>query len=162
MHLKRYHYIIGFTLIFVLALLVGLKLNKKCEKSDYARCELLFGEVSLNAKVAYSKESQMKGLMGVKSLKDNEGMIFVYDEPSYLSFWMKNTLIPLSIAFIEADGRIAEIYNMKVEGRDKKDYEFPVYQSPTMVMYAVEAPSGWFTLNGIQKNDRMTIPEKLK
>ena len=160
MHLKRQHYIIGFTLIFLIALLVGLKLNRKCERMDSARCELLFGEVSLNVKVAYSKESQAKGLMGIKGLKDNEGMIFVYDEPSYLSFWMKNTLIPLSIAFVEADGRIAEIYNMKVEG-EKKDYEFPVYQSPTMVMYAVEAPSGWFTLNGIQKNDRMTIPEGL-
>jgi hypothetical protein len=161
MHLKRQHYIIGFTLIFVLALLVGLKLNKKCDKSDYARCKLLFGDISLDVTIAYSKESQAKGLMGVKNLKDNEGMIFVYDEPSYLSFWMKNTLIPLSIAFVEADGRIAEIYNMKVEG-EKKDYEFPVYQSPTMVRYAVEAPSGWFTLNGIQKNDRMTIPESLK
>lgn len=161
MQLKKRHYIMGFTLIFIISLLVGLKLNKKCEKRDSAKCALFFGEISLNVKVAYSKEAQMKGLMGVKSLKDNEGMIFVYDEPSYLSFWMKNTLIPLSIAFVEADGRIAEIYNMRVEG-EKKDNEFPVYQSPTMVRYAVEAPSGWFTLNGIQKNDRMIVPEVLK
>ena len=115
----------------------------------------------MNVKVAYSKKAQAKGLMGIKDLKENEGMIFVYDEPSYLSFWIKNTLIPLSIAFVEADGHISDIYNMRVEG-EKKDYEFPVYQSQTMVRYAVEAPSGWFTLRGIQKNDRMTIPEGLK
>lgn len=161
MRSKKVYYVLGAVLIFVIALLLGLRLNKRCEKRDRARCELLFGSNSLNVKVAYSKQAQMKGLMGVKSLKDNEGMIFVYDEPSYLSFWMKNTLIPLSIAFVEADGRIAEIYNMKVEG-DKKDREFPVYQSPTMVRYAVEAASGWFTLNGIQKNDHMTVPQGLK
>jgi hypothetical protein len=111
--------------------------------------------------VAYSKERQAKGLMNVTALKDNEGMIFVYDYPSYLSFWMKNTLIPLSIAFVEEDGRIAEIYDMKVEGI-KNDNEFPVYQSPTMVRYAIEAPLGWFTLNNISRNDRINIPEELK
>ena len=121
MHLKRQHYIIGFTLIFVLALLVGLKLNKKCDKSDYARCKLLFGDISLDVTIAYSKESQAKGLMGVKNLKDNEGMIFVYDEPSYLSFWMKNTLIPLSIAFVEADGRISQIQKEKSSGNQFYD-----------------------------------------
>ncbi len=161
MQLKKWHYIIGFASIFLLALLFGLKFNKKCEKADASRCELSFGERSLDVKVAYSKQAQAKGLMGVTNLKDNEGMIFVYDEPSYLSFWMKNTLIPLSIAFIEADGKISAIYNMNVEGA-KQDYELPTYQSPTMVMYAVEAPLGWFTLNGIQKNDYVTIPEGLK
>ena len=161
MNLKKIHYVTIFALIFIIFALIGLKINKKCEKKDHSICKLSTEAVSINVKVAYSKEAQAKGLMGVRALSNNEGMIFVYDEPSYLSFWMKNTLIPLSIAFVEGDGRIVEIYDMKVEG-DKKDQEFPVYQSPTMVKYAVEAPLGWFTLNGIKKNDLLNIPNGLK
>ena len=161
MHLKKKHYILGLIIIFLIFLFVGLSFNKKCEKKDDSICLIPFNNLSLTVKIAYSKERQAQGLMNVKKLKDNEGMIFVYDEPSYLSFWMKNTLIPLSIAFVEADGRIAEIYDMKVEG-NKKDYEFPVYQSPTMVRYAIEAPLGWFTLNNIEKNDLINIPKELK
>ena len=161
MRLKKKHYVIGLIIIFLVFLFIGLGLNKRCEKKDNAICVIPFNNVSLTVKIAYSKERQAKGLMSVANLKNNEGMIFVYDEPSYLSFWMKNTLIPLSIAFVETDGRIAEIYDMKVEG-NKKDNELPIYQSPTMVRYAIEAPSGWFVLNNIVKNDRINIPEELK
>lgn len=161
MHLKKKHYAVGLAIIFLIFLFIGLALNNKCKKKDNSTCLIHFTNTSLKVEVAYSKERQAKGLMNVTDLKDNEGMIFVYDYPSYLSFWMKNTLIPLSIAFVEEDGRIAEIYDMKVEG-NKQDYEFPVYQSPTMVRYAIEAPLGWFTLNNISKNDRINIPEELK
>lgn len=161
MNLKKRHYVIWLTIISLVFLVVGFRLNKKCEKKDDSICVIPFTNTSLTVKVAYSQQRQEKGLMNVTSLKENEGMIFVYDNPNRLSFWMKNTLIPLSIAFVETDGRIAEIYNMKVEG-NKQDYEFPVYQSPTMVRYAIEAPSGWFTLNNIVKNDRVNIPKELK
>jgi len=161
MRLKKKHYTAILIIIFLIFLSLGVVMNKKCEKKDNSICVIPFTNTSLTVKIAYSKERQAKGLMNVTSLKDNEGMIFVYDEPSYLSFWMKNTLIPLSIAFVEADGRIAEIYDMKVEG-DKKDRDFPVYQSPTMVRYAIEAPLGWFTLNNIEKTEHIKIPEELK
>ena len=161
MIIKKKYYVLGFVIIFLIFLSICFVINKKCEKKDNSICVIPFTNVSLTVKIAYSKERQAKGLMNVTALKDNEGMIFVYDEPSYLSFWMKNTLIPLSIAFVEADGRIAEIYDMKVEGF-KTDSEFPVYQSPTMVQYAIEAPSGWFMLNNIVKNDRINIPKELK
>jgi len=161
MKLKKKHYIFGLISVFLLFLLIGIFFNKKCEKRDYASCNLLFGGTSLKATVVYSKKAQAKGLMGVKKLKNNEGMIFVYDEPIYLSFWMKNTLIPLSIAFINEDGLVTEIYEMQVEN-NKKDYDLPVYQSHYLVKYAVEAPAGWFILNSINKNDRVNIPEELK
>jgi len=161
MYLKKKHGFISLIIILLISVLISWGFNKKCEKKDNSICVIPFTNVSLKTKVAYSKERQAKGLMNVTSLKDNEGMIFVYDYPNYLSFWMKNTLIPLSIAFVEADGRIVKIYNMAVEGK-KQDDEFPVYQSPTMVMYAIEAPLGWFTLNNISENDRINIPKELK
>jgi len=161
MHLKKKHYVIVITIFSLISLFIWSGLNKRCEKKDNAICTIPFTNTSLTVKVAYSRERQEIGLMNVTSLKDNEGMVFVYDEPKPLSFWMKNTLVPLSIAFVEDGGRISEIYDMKVEG-NKKDYEFPVYQSTTMVRYAIEAPLGWFTLNNIGKNDRINIPEKLK
>jgi|GEM_PF-1559384 len=158
---RKKYYIIGIGVTLLILLIVTFGVTKKCEKKDNSVCIVPFNNISLTVKVAYSKERQEKGLMNITSLKDNEGMIFVYDYSSYLSFWMKNTLIPLSIAFVEPEGRIAKIYNMKVEG-NKQDRDFPVYQSPTMVRYAIEAPLGWFTLNNIGENDHINIPRELK
>ena len=63
--------------------------------------------------VAKSPEQQERGLMFVRSLAPNRGMIFPYDPPQQVAFWMKNTLIPLDIIFIRADGRIARIADAK-------------------------------------------------
>jgi uncharacterized membrane protein (UPF0127 family) len=61
--------------------------------------------------VAATPEQQERGLMFVKALAPDRGMIFPYDPPQQIAFWMKNTLIPLDIIFIRADGTIAKIYN---------------------------------------------------
>jgi uncharacterized membrane protein (UPF0127 family) len=85
-----------------------------------------------------------------KSLPDGEGMIFVFERDQQLSFWMKNTLIPLSIAYITSDGRITEI-------RDMYPHDENTVQSSRSVRYALEVPQGWFGRAGIRPGDVVRI-----
>ena len=91
-------------ILILIGIIVIFATRKGCSKKDYAICRVHAEESTLKLKVAYSSEAQEHGLMGVSALLDDTGMIFVYEKPENLSFWMKNTLIPLSIAFVESDG----------------------------------------------------------
>jgi uncharacterized protein len=161
----------SLTLLVVLALVlasalalvvVGFKFKtNECSKKDQAICKTEVDGNKLKLKVAYSRSAQAQGLMWVTELKDGTGMIFVYDRPQYLSFWMKNTLIPLSIAFVESDGKISVIYDMYPQP-NSPDNELSTYPSPTMVKYAIEVPLGWFAFRNIKRNSYVDLPEQLK
>jgi uncharacterized membrane protein (UPF0127 family) len=93
--------------------------------------------------------------MNRPSLPDGEGMLFVFEREQILSFWMKNTLIPLSIAFSRTDGRIAEI-------RDMQALDITTVRSARSARYALEVPQGWFTRAGIAPGDYLRLgPEDL-
>jgi uncharacterized membrane protein (UPF0127 family) len=98
------------------------------------------------AEIARSDEQRSRGLMGRKSLADGEGMLFVFETDRILSFWMKNTLIPLSIAFIAHDGRILEIQDMEAQSTRS-------VQSARSARYALEVPQGWFARSRIGPGD---------
>jgi uncharacterized membrane protein (UPF0127 family) len=104
------------------------------------------GPAPLKVELARSPEERGQGLMRRKRLPDGEGMLFIFERDQVLSFWMKDTLIPLSIAFIASDGRIIEIRDMRP--RD----ESPV-KSSRSVRYALEVPQGWFGRAGIRPGD---------
>jgi uncharacterized membrane protein (UPF0127 family) len=108
------------------------------------------GSVSVSAELAKTEEQQTQGLMNRKSLADGEGMLFVYNADTIMHFWMKNTLIDLSIAFIASDGRILEIRNMR-----KGD--LTITTSSRSARYALEVPQGWFGRAGITSGDRLVI-----
>lgn len=103
-------------------------------------------------KLARTSEEQSLGLMHIESLKPDEGMIFIYNEDRKLSFWMKNTLVPLSIAYISKDGTIKEIYHMNPESLT------PV-KSVHSVRYALELSLGSFERSGVSVGDKITFPD---
>jgi hypothetical protein len=80
-------------------------------------------------------------------------MLFVYPDERVLSFWMKNTLIPLSIAFIASDGRIVDLQDMK-----PLDDDPPHYVSAEPARYALEVNKGYFEKHGIKVGDRADLP----
>ena len=88
--------------------------------------------------------------------------LFINDTSRVLSFWMKNTLIPLSIAYVEEDGKISEIINMYPTNKNTPDYEKTIYPSTKRVKYAIEMNQGWFDLRAIKAGDFIKIPEALK
>jgi hypothetical protein len=96
--------------------------------------------------VAETPEERNRGLMGRKYLGKDEGMLFIFEGENYHSFWMKNTLLPLSIAFIDRDGRIVWMTDMKPLTLDS-------HIPPRPVLYALEMNQGWFSKNGIKAGD---------
>jgi uncharacterized membrane protein (UPF0127 family) len=104
----------------------------------------------IRAEVARTVAERETGLMYRRSLADGEGMLFVFERDQMLSFWMKNTLIPLSIAYIAYNGRILEIHDMKPQ-------DLTPVRSGRSVRYALEVPQGWFTRAGIRPGDTFVL-----
>ena len=109
-------------------------------------------EIALvKAEIARTQEDKSRGLMYRKKLPDGEGMLFIYERDDVLSFWMKNTLVPLSIAFITSDGRIIDI-------KDMYPHDENSVHSSRSARYALEVPQGWFSRAGVQNGDVVKIP----
>lgn len=94
------------------------------------------GDNTYNVKEAKTDEEKAKGLSGIKSLPKNEGMIFYFDEPQSTSFWMKDTLIPLDIIFINKDNEVISVHQGKPED------ETPITEDNVFYVVEVNANSG--------------------
>jgi len=103
----------------------------------------------LTVQIADTQEKRDKGLMFVGQLPENEGMLFVFSGKTNVGFWMKNTLIPLSIAFLDSDGKILKILDMV----PCKEDECPTYDPELSYHYAIEVNLGWFEKNHIKVGD---------
>ena len=115
--------------------------------SELKKCQLKLhgsgGEIRLNVEVAATERAREKGLMYRTSLPENSGMLFVFEKERRLSFWMKNTYIPLDIAFIDSGGVITDILQMQPLDTSV------LYNSSTEVRYALEVNQWWFAKHGI-------------
>jgi uncharacterized membrane protein (UPF0127 family) len=110
--------------------------------AELATTTLTIGTQTLTAEVATSPAQRETGLMNRFSLKPDHGMLFVFERSEPLSFWMRNTFVALSIAFISADGRILNIEDMRPQTDDP-------HWSKGAALYALEMKKGWFAERGI-------------
>jgi hypothetical protein len=111
------------------------------------------GVVALRVTVAQTDEDRRRGLMGRSRLAQDAGMAFLFEGPTGTAFWMKDTLIPLSIAFWNEDGRIIAIRDMQPCELDP----CPTYGAPEPFVGAVEANLGWFRDNRVQVGDLVDL-----
>ncbi|MEP6997058.1 MAG: DUF192 domain-containing protein [Betaproteobacteria bacterium] len=102
----------------------------------------------LTAEIAATVPARTVGLMRRFSLQPDHGMLFVFNAPQPLAFWMKDTYVPLSIAFIGADGRILNIEDMSPRTENTHESRGPA-------MFALEMKKGWFANFGIAAGDRV-------
>ena len=107
---------------------------------------LTINQHKVEAEVVATPEQRATGLMNRFSMQPDHGMVFVYDRPQPLGFWMKNTYVPLSIAFIDASGKIVNI-------EDMKPLDESTIWSRGPSLYALEMRQGWFTAKGIGPGD---------
>jgi len=117
--------------------------------------QLSAGMHLIRAEVAADMASRSRGLMFRKSLAQNAGMVFVFDEASQHCMWMKNTLIPLSVAFLDDNGTIINIENMAPQTEDTHCAARPA-------RYALEMDRGWFTARGIKPGTKLGGMEKFR
>lgn len=115
--------------------------------SSLFAAEIQLGSHTIDVEIADTIASREKGLSGRTSLKEGTGMLFVYNEPQAVSFWMKDTLIPLSIGFFDHNQSLLQIMDMMPAARGER--MLPLYKSPGPVKYALEVPLGWFKKNGV-------------
>ena len=116
---------------------------------------LQVGGHTVTAELAITDDDRTMGLMHRESMGTDDGMLFVYPDVRPRSFWMKNTLIPLSIAFADRDGQIVKIADMEPHDTSHTKSVYPA-------MYALEMNQGWFEENGVKKGDRIEgIPKDL-
>ncbi len=113
---------------------------------------LSVGDHTFYVEIAQTSDERAQGLMNRDSLPDDHGMLFVFDRDQRLSFWMKDTSIPLSIAYIARDGTIREIHDME-------PFSLEPVRSTRSVRYALEVNRGAFEEAGIEIGDRVDIPE---
>lgn len=109
-------------------------------------------DIEVTTWVADTDEVRTEGLMFVTKdeMPENQGMLFVFPDVDYLGFWMKNTLIPLDIAFLRSDGTIVTIHTMS-------PLEERTYRSTEPAQYAIEMHAGWFDRHGVKVGDKVDL-----
>lgn len=112
------------------------------------RVTLKAGMHLIQAQVAATPEQRATGLMFRTDMPANEGMLFVFEQPAGQCFWMKNTLLPLTAAFVADDGTIVNLADMKPQTLDSHCSEKPV-------RYVLEMHQGWFAKRGIDSGFRL-------
>ena len=109
--------------------------------------------IPVQVEIADTDAERQTGLSGRTTLAEDAGMLFVFDQEQPLSFWMKDTLIPLSIAYISANGRIVDIQNMQ-------PLDETPHPSAEPAQYALEVNQGFFTERGVAVGDTVELPEQ--
>jgi uncharacterized protein len=137
-----------FLLLFLLACLPAAL------RAELPAVQLSAGMHAIRAEVADTMGARMQGLMHRKSMPQNAGMVFVFDEQATHCMWMKNTYIPLSVAFIDDAGAIVNIENMQPHTEQAHCAARPV-------RFALEMNKGWFAQRGIKPGAKLRGLEKL-
>ena len=115
------------------------------------RTTLSAGMYQINAQLALTPEQRQTGLMFRKEMPQSEGMLFVFDQVAQQCFWMRNTLLPLTAAFLADDGTIVNLADMKPQTTDS-------HCSAQPVRYVLEMNQGWFAKKGLKAGSRLSGP----
>ena len=125
--------------------------SQEAPQLNLPRITLSAGMHLIHAQVAMDRQQQAVGLMFRKDMPTSEGMLFVFERPSTQCFWMKNTLIPLTAAFVADDGMIVNLADMQPQTTTS-------HCSARPVRYVLEMNQGWFAKRGIKAGARLGGP----
>jgi uncharacterized membrane protein (UPF0127 family) len=138
-------------LSFLLLAVAAPAWSQDAPQLDLPRVTLSAGVHLISAQVAATHEQRATGLMFRKEMPANEGMLFVFEQPAGQCFWMKNTLLPLTAAFVADDGTIVNLADMKPQSLDS-------HCSARPVRYVLEMHQGWFSKRGLKAGTKLSGP----
>ena len=127
-----------------------------CQSADpnpvRKRVSLAVGPATFQVETARTEAERETGLMHRTVMAENQGMLFIFDKDDHLNFWMKNTILPLSIAYISSSGVIKEILDMQAQS-------LAAVPSTWAVRFALEVNQGAFQRAGVKVGDRVVVPK---
>ncbi len=121
--------------------------------AEMPRMELSASFHRIEAEVAADQTSRMQGLMNRRSMGANQGMLFVFQQKERHCMWMRNTFLPLSVAFLDEEGKIINVEDMKPQSDDSHCAARPA-------RFALEMNLGWFSSRGLKPGQRIAGIEK--
>jgi uncharacterized membrane protein (UPF0127 family) len=138
-------------LVTLMAALAAAAAFAQEPQMNLQRVRIAAGMHQIDAQLAATPDQRATGLMWRREMPQHEGMLFAFDAPAIQCFWMKNTLLPLSAAFVADDGTIVNVVEMKPQTLDS-------HCSTQPVRYVLEMNQGWFDARGIAEGRRITGP----
>ena len=142
---------LSIPLLGLLLALMGPVWSQEAPQLQLPRVTLSAGMYLIQAQVASTPQERTVGLMFRKEMPANEGMLFVFEQASGQCFWMKNTLLPLTAAFVADDGTIINLADMQPQSLDS-------HCSARPVRYVLEMNKGWFEKRGLKAGARLSGP----
>lgn len=136
-------------LSFVLASFACTAISQEAPQTNLPRIKLQAGMFQIDTQVAQTEAQRQTGLMFRKEMPQHEGMLFVFEQPATQCFWMKNTLLPLTAAFVSDDGTIVNLVDMKPQSTDS-------HCSTKPVRFVLEMNQGWFAKKGLKAGSRLS------
>ncbi len=132
-------------------ILVSFSFNAFCDDSKvtFSKDQMQLGGQSISVEVAKTQAQLERGLMFRKKMDNSAGMLFIYERPTKLNFWMKNTFIPLSIGFFDAKKELIDIQEMEAVQSEMQTH-IPTYESHGEAQFALEMNKGWFQRHNIK------------
>lgn len=140
-------------LLFIIILISATFLFARAKKLPIKNISISKSDgtiVNVSSEIAKTESERNHGFMERKKIPDGTGMIFIFEKDQILSFWMKNTPHPLSIAYIDSNGKIRDIFDMT-------PFSLSPVISTVSVRYALEVPQGWYKKNGITPGDTISL-----
>ncbi len=132
----------------ILISIVSLASYAQAPQTHLQRAVLSLGMFQIDAQIAQTPEERQIGLMFRAQMPQAEGMIFIFEEPSKQCFWMKNTILPLTAAFVADDGTIVNFADMKPQTTE-------THCSAKPVRFVLEMNQGWFAKKGIKAGSKL-------
>ncbi len=124
--------------------------------TEFKKIKISVGKISLLVELAESPDQHERGLMFREKMGSDEGMLFIFKNEETRFFWMKNTLIDLSIGYFDAKAKLIDIKEMK-SGKGVVDSALPSYASEKPAKYALEMSPGWFAKNKVSLGTQLKI-----